>query len=194
MTSVPHVSQHISPAIPVTDRSPAGPRLRIKPKAPTTGYVDGGWWPRSGDLSRETPALAHALGVRLGRVTRVAYALDAWDTTPRRITVDGGTVRLEGFHSQDRHVVHVSGSDHERLSLLVVPPEANVAAAHDAMTRAAGRGNADHPAVILTESGVLTDASAPRPRPVRDDDPRSRWMTDGGSLVHERGEPARPPR
>jgi len=143
------------------------------------------------DLSRELPALAHVLGVRLGRVTRVAYALDAWDTAPRRITVDGGTVRLEGFHSQNRHVVHVSGSDHERLSLLVVPPEANVAAAHDAMMRAAGRGNADRPAVILADGGILPDASVPRPRLVDDDDPQSRWVTDGGSLVHERGEPAR---
>ncbi|MFC0105990.1 DUF5994 family protein [Kibdelosporangium aridum] len=25
--------------------------LRLKPKAPTTGYVDGAWWPRSRDLS-----------------------------------------------------------------------------------------------------------------------------------------------
>jgi hypothetical protein len=22
------------------------PRLRLKPKAPQTGYVDGAWWPR----------------------------------------------------------------------------------------------------------------------------------------------------
>jgi hypothetical protein len=24
-------------------------RLRLKPTAPTTGWVDGGWWPRSRD-------------------------------------------------------------------------------------------------------------------------------------------------
>ncbi|WP_459956134.1 DUF5994 family protein, partial [Mycobacterium avium] len=23
------------------------PRLRLKPKAPQSGYVDGAWWPRS---------------------------------------------------------------------------------------------------------------------------------------------------
>jgi hypothetical protein len=32
-------------------------RLKLKPKAPTTGYVDGAWWPRSRDLSAELPAL-----------------------------------------------------------------------------------------------------------------------------------------
>ena len=26
------------------------PRLRLKPKAPQSGYVDGAWWPRSDDL------------------------------------------------------------------------------------------------------------------------------------------------
>lgn len=31
------------------------PRLRLKPKAPTTGYVDGAWWPHSADLPTELP-------------------------------------------------------------------------------------------------------------------------------------------
>jgi hypothetical protein len=33
------------------------PRLRLKPKAPQSGYVDGAWWPRSDDLSTELPDL-----------------------------------------------------------------------------------------------------------------------------------------
>ena len=28
-------------------------RLWLKPEAPTTGWVDGGWWPRSQDLAAE---------------------------------------------------------------------------------------------------------------------------------------------
>ena len=31
------------------------PRLRLKPKAPQSGYVDGAWWPRSDDLPAELP-------------------------------------------------------------------------------------------------------------------------------------------
>jgi hypothetical protein len=137
-----------------------GLRLRLKPKSAPTGYVDGGWWPRSNDLSLELPALAHVLGVRLGPVVRVAFSLDAWDAQPRHTTVDGRTVRLEGFHSQDRHVVHVSGSDGARISLLVVPPEAGTTAAHDAMTTASRRGNTDHPVRILAAEGIVPDTTA----------------------------------
>lgn len=46
-------------------------RLRTKPKAPTTGYVDGAWWPRSRDLAVELPALLAVPVVRLGQVQRV---------------------------------------------------------------------------------------------------------------------------
>ena len=42
------------------------PRLRLKPKAPTSGYVDGAWWPHSEDLSIELPDLLSVLSVRLG--------------------------------------------------------------------------------------------------------------------------------
>ena len=58
-------------------------RLRLKPKAPRTGYVDGAWWPRSHDLAAELPTLVEVLAVRLGPVGRVAYSIGAWDTPPR---------------------------------------------------------------------------------------------------------------
>jgi uncharacterized protein DUF5994 len=186
MTSVPHTQLHVSPVLSAADQPTTGLRLRLKPKAAPTGSVDGAWWPRSRDLSAELPALVHVLGVRLGRVTRVAFPLDAWATTPRRITVAGGTVRLDGFHSQDKDVVHVSGSDHQRLSLLVVPPDAAAAAAHDAMMTASARGNADRPGQLLAAGGLLAGVSVPWQRRVPDDDAQSRWVTDGGS-VHERG-------
>ena len=31
------------------------PRLRLKPEAPHSGYVDGAWWPRSDDLTTVLP-------------------------------------------------------------------------------------------------------------------------------------------
>ncbi|MFF0147938.1 DUF5994 family protein [Amycolatopsis sulphurea] len=34
------------------------PRLRLKPEAPTTGYVDGAWWPRSVSACPSGPANA----------------------------------------------------------------------------------------------------------------------------------------
>lgn len=129
-------------------------RLRLKPKAPPTGYVDGGWWPRSRDLAAELPALAEVLRVRLGVITRVGFALGAWDLGPFRALIDGHVIRLEGSRSLYENVVHVSGPGREPIRLLVVPPESPGPAGHDAMMVAARRGNADRPADILASSGV----------------------------------------
>jgi hypothetical protein len=129
-------------------------RLRLKPQAPATGYVDGAWWPRSHDLGTELVTLANVLEVRLGRVERVAYALSMWDAAPRRIGIGDDAVRLEGFSYQDRNIVHVTGASRGRVSLLVVPPGLADASGHDAMAKAARRGNADRPEEILAAAVV----------------------------------------
>ncbi|MDT0352870.1 DUF5994 family protein [Pseudonocardia charpentierae] len=64
ITFVPRTSSRARPA--------EGPRvrLRLKPKAPTTGWVDGGWWPRSRDPTAELSRLPSVLAVRLKRSTQ----------------------------------------------------------------------------------------------------------------------------
>lgn len=124
-------------------------RLRLKPKAPATGYVDGGWWPRSRDLTTELAALVEVLAVRLGRIERVAYGLSNWDAAPRKVGTHSLRVRLEGFTYQDQNIVHVTGSNGGRISLLVVPPGLTDTAGHDAMMTAGHRDNADRPEEIL---------------------------------------------
>jgi hypothetical protein len=94
-------------------------------------------------------------------------------------------VRLEGFHHQDGYILHVSDPDRRRLSLLVIPPDATAAAAHDAMTAASGRNNVDQPADLLAAAGAVSGAAQPRLRLVHDSD-QDRWATDGGQ-VRERG-------
>jgi hypothetical protein len=121
--------------------------LRLKPKAPATGYVDGGWWPRSRDLTTELAALAEVLTVRLGRIERVSYGLSNWDPAPRKVGAHG--LRLEGFTYQDQNIVHVTGSRGGRISLFVVPPGLIDTAGHDAMMIAGRRDNADRPEEIL---------------------------------------------
>lgn len=129
-------------------------RLRLKPKVPPTGYVDGAWWPRSRDLTKELVPLAEVLAVRLGWIERVAYALSAWDAAPRGVDVDGFRVRLEGFAYQDKNIIHVTGSNRRRVSLLVVPPEMIDPAGHDAMMAAGHRDNADRPEEILAAAAL----------------------------------------
>ena len=166
MTSVPRIHPQISPT--VAPAPAPGLRLRLKPKGSLTGYVDGGWWPRTQNLSAELPALVHVLSVRLGSVTRVAYSLNAWDDAPRQVTVEGHTIRLEGFRSQDDHVLHVSGPDRQRITVLVIPPEAVASAAHDAMMTASGRDNIDRPGDLLFAVGALADLPHPRLHLVQD--------------------------
>ncbi|MEV4315490.1 DUF5994 family protein [Actinocrispum sp. NPDC049592] len=155
--------------------------MRLKPGGSTGGHVDGGWWPRSRDLTAELPALAKVLAVRLGSVWRVVYALSSWETAPRRIRFDGHPVRLEGFRSQDKDIVSVVSLDRRRIRLLVIPTDAAKTAAHDAMMTAAGRDNADSPTTILVAAGIRPSTLLPTPREATDD-ARDRWEADGGHV------------
>ena len=150
MSSGPHLRIITSPAMMVTEQPRQPLRLKLKPKAPTTGYVDGAWWPRSRDLSAELPALLAVLAVRLGRVPRVSFNLTDWDAAPRRITVAGSPVRLGGFHTQRPDTVDVIGPDGARLTLLVIPPQTGQATAHQVLMRAGRRGNTDDIDALLT--------------------------------------------
>lgn len=167
MTSVPLTHTHSPP----TRDAPL--RLRLKPEAPATGYIDGAWWPRSRNLTTELPSLAEGLAVRLGRVVRVAYALSAWDTAPRRFEVDGYQVRLEGFTYQDQNIIHVTDTNRGRISLLVIPPGMPEPAGHEALMTAARHDNADRPEEILAAPRI------PAPRQSYESSAQ-RWESEGG--------------
>jgi hypothetical protein len=147
------------------------PRLRLKPRGPVTGFVDGAWWPRSRDLPAELPALLAVLAVRLGPVESVSYNLDDWGPTPRKITLDGRIVRLAGYRSQHPATIDVLAANH-RITLLVVPPEATPEVAHGALMAAGRRANADRVEALLL-AGDADDA---------DDLAQLQWDLDGGPV------------
>ena len=153
MMSAPHLS--MTPQAVTANEQPRYPlRLRLRPKALTTGYVDGAWWPRSRDLAAELPALLAVLAVRLGEIPRVSYNLTEWETAPGQISVDGVRVRLSGFWSRPPHTVDVVASDRRRLTLLLVPPETGLSVAHHAMMCAAQRENTDTVDVLLRDGAA----------------------------------------
>jgi hypothetical protein len=127
-------------------------RLRLKPHAPATGSVDGGWWPRSRDLPAELPSLLTVLAVRLGPIERVSYNLTAWNLAPRKINLDGSIIRLSGYNSQNVDTVDVIGAKDVAI-LLVVPPETTPHSAHMALMAAGHRGNTDSIAHLLRPEG-----------------------------------------
>lgn len=117
------------------------PRLRLKPKAPHTGYVDGAWWPRSDDLTVELPDLLAVLSVRLGPIDRVIYHLGEWATAGRKFATGGRAVRLGGFRYQPVNTVEVLGLNRNRIVLLVVSPHTDPDDAHATMMAAAAPNN-----------------------------------------------------
>ena len=118
------------------------PRLRLKPKAPTSGHVDGAWWPHSDDLVKELPDLLAVLSVRLGDVDRVMYKLTEWAKPPAQLLVGGRSVRLDGYRRQPSSVLEVLGAGPARVLLLVIPPLTDPDVAHETMMTAAAPDNA----------------------------------------------------
>jgi Family of unknown function (DUF5994) len=118
------------------------PRLRLKPKAPTTGYVDGAWWPHSDDLPTELPDVLAVLSVRLGSIDRVIYNLTEWAKAPQKLLTGGRVVRLDGFYRQPANTIEVLGVNRNKIILLVVPARTDPDFAHDTMMAAAAPNNA----------------------------------------------------
>ena len=118
------------------------PRLRLKPKAPQSGYVDGAWWPHSEDLTAELPDLLSVLSVRLGPIGRVMYNLNEWAKPPAKFATGGRTVRLDGYSRQPVNTVEALGLNRTKIVLLVISPHADPGQAHAIMMTAAGPSNA----------------------------------------------------
>ena len=134
------------------------PRLRLKPKAPQSGYVDGAWWPHSEDLTAELPDLLSVLSVRLGPIGRVIYNVDEWAKPPAKLATGGRTVRLDGYRLQPFNTVEVLGLNRHKLVLLLVSPQADPDQAHAIMMTAAGPDNASTVDSLLTISTEERDA------------------------------------
>jgi hypothetical protein len=132
------------------------PRLRLKPKAPQSGYVDGAWWPHSNDLTAELPDLLSVLSVRLGPIVRVIYNVNEWAKPPAKFATGGRTVRLDGYRIQPVSTVELLGLDRTRIVLLVVSPHADPDQAHAIMMTAAGPNNDSTVASLLSAEEAET--------------------------------------
>lgn len=183
MTSKMQVRVDTPPATTTTEPSRQTLRLKLKPKAPATGHVDGAWWPRSRDLSSELPVLLAVLADRLGPVERVSYNLTAWDAAPRRLDIGGRQVRLGGFHAQHPHTVDVIGPSGSRLTLLVLPSATDPVAAHQTLMTASRRDNVDGIDHLLTPAATTEPGRNISELP--GDSAVERWEVDGGARRSE---------
>ena len=154
----PHeFSRHRTSTVPT-------PRLRLKAKAPQTGYVDGAWWPHSDALSIELPDLLAVLSVRLGPIDRVLYRVGEWSSPAASSLAFGErSVRLDGYRHQPPHSVEILGLNRRRITLLVVPPGADPDDAHAVSD------------LLMSNS---RDQETRLPRAGAD---QERWESDGGT-------------
>ena len=118
------------------------PRLRLKPKAPSSGHVDGAWWPHGDALPIELPDLLAVLSIRLGPIDRVTYNFADWATAPNKFATGDNMVGLRGYYQQPGNTIQVIGINRTKLVLLVVPTRTEPEQAHDIMMSAAAPNNA----------------------------------------------------
>jgi hypothetical protein len=156
-------TEHTTAAPPTGQSAPPVGRLRLDPTLTRRGSLDGGWWPRSRDPDAELPSLIAGLESPLGMITRVALNLDAWDSAPRRVVVDGRRVHVGWFRTMNAHTIGVTRGSRDRFVLLVVPPQATTAAAANAMAMAADPANSAGPADLLAASGIGAEDTSPTP-------------------------------
>jgi Family of unknown function (DUF5994) len=113
----------------------AHPRLRLKPKQGSPGFVQGGWWPRTDQLHTELPGLLAALSSRSGTVERVIYDQHSWVPASLRMEFRNHSVILEPGNTTN--TLTIIGEQYGTLVLLVVPPDTDPDAAHRAVMTAA---------------------------------------------------------
>jgi hypothetical protein len=121
------------------------------------GFIDAAWWPRTRDLSRELPPLLEVFGTAGREINRITYNVHVWDRAPRRMTIEGRTVRLGGFASSDPLTIRLSDPwGRERVDILVIAPDTDAATAarlFEIASRAGGSGRADE-IVALASTGA----------------------------------------
>jgi hypothetical protein len=146
----------VSTALPLSHPAESsGVRLRLRSDANVGGFVDGGWWPRSLDLSAELPPLLTAMWSAGYDVFRVVYNLTAWDPAPRRLTVSSRRVKLGGYRLQDKASISlVDSGGRKRIDLVVVPPQTDPVIAGRALALAGLDGDSHRAPEILASAST----------------------------------------
>jgi hypothetical protein len=126
-------------------------RVSLRADAGSGGSpFDGGWFPRSNDLSVELPELIAELDRRGVRIERFTYALDGWLPVPRKLVLQDRIVRTGGFRSMDPQVVCLTWDEGtKRADLLVVPPDTDVLTGARALRLATRWGLPRSPQMVL---------------------------------------------
>jgi len=117
------------------------------------GPLDGGWWPRSRDLSVEAADLVDQFPEVRGRIDRLVYSRPVWSTLEHRVTGARGSVKLESFPRDDTHTMVLILASGRTLRLMVVPADTQPGLAAAMLRTAGAEGNSYDADAILRAIG-----------------------------------------
>ena len=140
-------------------------RISFRQPVSRSGFIDAAWWPRSRDLTTELPPLLDVLWTAAREITRFTYHIAAWDPAPRRMRIEGRTVRLGGFTTSDPVTVRLSDAGGaERIDIVLIAPTTDAALAQRILLLASQADSPYRAAEILSRAGDV-HASGPNGRP-----------------------------
>ena len=111
-------------------------RLQLKPYRAVSEHLDGAWWPRSTSLVDELPDLVMSLSDRLGQVALVDDCRNGWHETPPLAEINGHTIELLGFNSDEPASLILIGENGCHITLHVIGPDAGEEVARQALEQA----------------------------------------------------------
>ena len=135
-------------------------RISFRQPVSNSGFIDAAWWPRSRDLTSELPLLLEVLWTAAREINRITYNFAAWDRAPRRMRIEGRTVRLGGFATSDPLTVRLSDAwGAERIDILVIAPNTDPALAQRVLLLASEADSPYQAAEILTRADIAAELS-----------------------------------
>ncbi|MDG3013848.1 DUF5994 family protein [Speluncibacter jeojiensis] len=113
--------------------------MRLTPHACGETLLDGVWWPRTANLTRELHDLISAVTPSVGVTGRITFGWNPASISQRRADLPDGVTVEDRIADQPPDVMYLFGDNGTRLSLLIIPAATHFTHAHAAMA-AAGAG------------------------------------------------------
>jgi hypothetical protein len=141
---------HLPPSQDAVRKPEHAARVSFRQPVSTAGFVDAAWWPRSRDLTAELPPLLDVLWTAAREIIRITYNTAEWNPAPRRMVVEGRTVRLGGFTTTEPHTARLSDAwGQERIDILIITPDTDPATAQRILLLASQADNPHRAREIL---------------------------------------------
>ena len=129
---------------------PTDCRVQFRQPVTRLGFIDGGWWPRSTDLTVELPPLLEVLWTAGREISRISYHVDAWQVAPPEATIEGRRVELTPDDQQNPMLISATDTGRQDIiDLLVISWQTEPDVADRMLRLASEPGNANSPASVL---------------------------------------------